>query len=72
MSDRNENDAYYGSADAASKQDEMDQDQGALADQDLDQAAGGVNVNRKTGGDAGSASDLQGKNDKPESDVMSF
>jgi hypothetical protein len=48
----------------------MDRDPDILPDQDLDQASGGVY--RKTGGDAGSASDLQGKNDKPESDVMSF
>jgi hypothetical protein len=67
MSDRNENDAYYGSADAASKQDEMDQDQGALADQDLDQAAGGL-LHYKNGGDAAADSSRAAKNDKPESD----
>ncbi len=70
MSDRKPNDLYLDSADAAARQDEMDRDPDILPDQDLDQAAGGVY--RKTGGDVGSASDLQGKNDKPESDVMSF
>ena len=59
--------AYSDDADAAGKQDEtMDSD--ALRDQDLDHAAGGLRA-AKTGGDAGSASDWQGKNDKPESDA---
>ena len=70
MSDRNANDQYYGSADDASRQDEMDRDPDILPDQDLDHAAGGFAALNKTGGDAGSASDWQGKNDKPESDMM--
>ena len=69
MTDRN--DTYADDADAAGKQDEVYQDQDALRDQDLDQAAGGVKRPR-TGEDAGSASDWQGKNDKPESDIRSF
>jgi hypothetical protein len=65
MTDRN--DMYAADADAAGKQDEMDRDPDILPDQDLDQAAGGVNVNRKTGGDAEADMSVR-KNDKPESD----
>ena len=71
MSDRSANDAYYDSADDVSKRDEMDRDPDILPDQDLDQASGGLRA-LKTGGDAGSASDWQGKNDKPESDFKSL
>ncbi len=67
MTDRNANARFFDSADDVSKQDEMDRDPDILPDQDLDQAAGGA-FRAKTGGDAGSASDWQGKNDKPESD----
>ena len=65
MTDRNER--YLDSADDAAKREELPPEQDALSDQDLDQAAGGLRA-AKTGGDAGSASDWQGKNDKPESD----
>ena len=68
MSDRSANDPYYDSADDVSKRDEMDRDPDILPDQALDQAAGGSFRVNKTGGDAGSANDWQGKNDKPESD----
>jgi hypothetical protein len=67
MTDRNANDRYLDSADDAARQDEMDRDPDILPDQDLDQAAGGL-YSFKTR-DAGSASDWQGKNDKPESDA---
>ena len=69
MSDRNANDQYYGSADDASRQDEMDRDPDILPDQDLDQAAGGSRL--KTGGDA-EADRAIFKNDKPESDLRTF
>ena len=65
MTDRN--DMYAADADAAGTQDEMKRDPDILPDQDLDQAAGGL-YSFKTR-DAGSASDWQGKNDKPESDA---
>ena len=68
MSDHSANDPFVDSADDVSKQDEMDRDPDILPDQDLDQASGGIRA-WKTGGDAGSASDWQGKNDKPESDA---
>ena len=67
MSDHSANDPFVDSADDVSKRDEMDRDPDILPDQDLDQASGGA-LRAKTGGDAGSASDWQGKNDKPESD----
>ena len=67
MADRNPNDQYLDSADDAAKREELPPEQDALSDQDLDQAAGGLYSFKSR--DAGSASDWQGKNDKPESDA---
>ena len=58
MTDRN--DTYADDADAAGKQDEVSQDQDALRDQDLDQAAGGIRA-WKTG-DAGFLFSITGIN----------
>ena len=64
MSDYSADDKYFDGADDAAR-DESARDPDALRDQDLDQASGGLRA-LKTGGDAGSASDWQGKNDKPD------
>ena len=69
MTDRNANEQWFDSADDAAKQDEMDRDPDALRDQDLDHAAGGFRA--KTGGDAEADVSVR-KNDKPESDLLSF
>ena len=70
MADRKPNDRYLDSTDDAARQDEMDRDPDILPDQDLDQAAGGLYSFKSR--DAAEADKAAPKNDKPESDVLSF